>query len=178
MAAPLRSFSLADMDRIPAPTPVGTLDGPLHFNAVVTPHRSLSRKGFMIVMSLMIAMNFTAGMIFLLEGAWPIFGFCVLDVVLVWWAFRANYRAARAHETVQLSDSELRIRRVDQRGRAQAFSFQPYWVRLDLVENADESTNLYLRSHGKSVELAHVLSPPERLQFARALQAALRKLKN
>ncbi|HEY4344058.1 MAG TPA: DUF2244 domain-containing protein [Parvibaculum sp.] len=154
------------------------LDGPLHFNAVVTPHRSLNRKGFIILMSVMIAVNFTAGMIFLLKGAWPIFGFCGLDVALVWWAFRANYRAARAHETVQLSDDELRIRRVDQRGRARAFSFQPYWVRLELVENPDESTNLYLRSHGKSLELAHVLSPPERRQFARALQAALRDLKS
>lgn len=166
------------MDRTPATEPADRPQTPLHFNAVVTPHRSLSRKGFVIVMSLMIVLNFTAGMIFLLEGAWPIFAFCVLDLVLVWWAFRANYRAARAHETVQLSDDELLVRRVDQHGRIKAFSFQPYWVRLDLVENNDESTNLYLRSHGKSLELAHVLSPPERLQFARALQTALRKLKN
>lgn len=153
------------------------LDGPLHFNAVVTPHRSLGRKGFIILMSVMVAVNFTAGMIFLLKGAWPIFAFCGLDVALVWWAFRANYRAARAHETVQLSDDELLIRRVDQRGRARSLSFQPYWVRLELVENPDESTELYLRSHGKSFELARMLSPPERQQFAQSLQAALRKLK-
>ncbi|MCE9648107.1 MAG: DUF2244 domain-containing protein [Parvibaculum sp.] len=166
------------MDRTPDAKPLDAkLEGALHFNAVVTPHRSLGRKGFIVLMSVLVAVNFTAGMIFLLKGAWPIFGFCGLDVALVYWAFKANYRAARAHETVQLSDDELLIRRVDQRGNARAFSFQPYWVRLDLVENPDESTELYLRSHGKSLELARVLSPPERLQFARALQAALRKVK-
>jgi uncharacterized membrane protein len=161
------------MDR----TPDAKLEGALHFNAVVTPHRSLGRKGFVILMSVLVAVNFAAGMIFLLKGAWPVFGFCGLDVALVWWAFKANYRAARAHETVQLSDDELLIRRVDQRGHARSFSFQPYWVRLELVENPDESTELYLRSHGKSLELARVLSPSERLEFARALQKALRKLK-
>lgn len=150
---------------------------PLHFDAVVSPHRSLGRKGFIVLMSVLIAVNFTAGMIFLLKGAWPIFGFCGLDVALVYWAFKANYRAARAHETVQLSDDELLIRRVDQRGNARSFSFQPYWVRLELVENPDDSTNLYLRSHGKSLELARMLSPPERREFAQALQKALGKLR-
>lgn len=157
--------------------PEGKLEGPLHFDAVVTPHRSLSRKGFLILMSILAAVNFVAGMIFLIEGAWPIVGFCIADVVLVYWAFRTNYRAARAYETVQLSDNELRIRRVDQRGHARSFSFQPYWVRLELVENPDESTNLFLRSHGRSFEIANVLSPPERRDFMRALCAALDKMK-
>jgi uncharacterized membrane protein len=153
------------------------LSAPLHFDAVLTPHRSLGRKGFLILMSAVIAINFAAGMVFLLLGAWPVFGFCGLDVALVYWAFRANYRAARAHETVQMSDDELRVRRVDQKGRARAWSFQPYWVRLELRENPDESTELYLVSHGKALEVAHVLSPAERLDFARALRQALGKMK-
>lgn len=158
--------------------PVSTgLSGPLHFNAVVRPHRSLSARGFLIVMLGVAATNFVAGIAFLLRGAWPVLGFCCLDVVLVYWAFRANYRAARAYETVQLSDGELRVRRIDAKGREKIFTFQPYWVRLDLVEQPDESTNLYLRSHGRSLELAHVLSPAERLDFAQALRAALGKVR-
>jgi uncharacterized membrane protein len=153
------------------------LEGPLHFNAVLTPYRSLSPKGFLILMSAVVAVNFAAGMIFLLKGAWPVFGFCGLDVALVYWAFRANYRAARAHETVQLTDEELLIRRVDQKGRARGWSFQPYWVRVELVEHPDESKDVYLVSHGKALEIAHDLSQPERLDFARALSRALRKLK-
>ena len=159
------------------PAPTDNLQPPLHFDAVVTPHRSLSRKGFVILMSVVIAVNFFGGMVFLLKGAWPVFGFCGLDVALVYWAFRANYRAARAHETIQLSDDELRIRRVDQKGRARAWSFQPYWVRLELVEHPDETKDVYLVSHGRALEIAHALSQPERIDFSRALNRALKSLK-
>ena len=96
-------------------------------------------------------------------------------MALVWWAFRANYRAARAHETVQLSDDELIVRHVDQYGRAKGYSFEPYWVRLDLKENPDETTELRLRSHGRELEIASFLSVPERADFANALTKALRE---
>lgn len=163
-----------------APRPLATpekLEGPLHFDAVLTPHRSLGRKGFLILMGAVVAVNFAAGMLFLLKGAWPVFGFCGLDVALVYWAFRANYRDARAHETVQFSDEELRIRRVDRKGRTRAWSFQPYWVRLELVMHPDETKDVYLVSHGKALEIAHCLSPAERIDFAKALNRALGDLK-
>lgn len=159
----------------PDPAPLAP---PLHFNALITPHRSLSPRGFTILIGIVAAMNFTAGILFMAQGAWPVFGFCGLEVVLVWWAFRANYRAARAHETVQLSDEELRIRRVDAKGNARAFSFQPYWVRVALREEPDESTHLHLMSHGRDLEVAAALSAPEREDFARALDEALAKLRS
>lgn len=157
---------------------IAPLEAPLHFNALLTPHRSLGRKGFVILMSVLVLVNFTAGMVFLLKGAWPIFGFCGLDVAMVWWAFRANYRAARAHETVQLSDQELRVRQVDAKGGVTALSFQPYWVRLERQTHADGSVSLWLNSHGKRIELAHCLSVPERLDFAAALDKALTRLRS
>ncbi|MBX3508193.1 MAG: DUF2244 domain-containing protein [Parvibaculum sp.] len=151
---------------------------PLHFDAVILPHRSLSMRGFAILIGVVAAVNFTAGAWFMAKGAWPILGFCGLEVLAVWWAFRANYRAARAHETVQLSDDELLIRRVDAKGRAEAVSLQPYWARLSLSKLPDESTKLHVVSHGREVELAAMLSPAERADFARALDAALRKVKS
>ncbi|HCX67590.1 MAG TPA: hypothetical protein DHK64_08645, partial [Rhodobiaceae bacterium] len=122
-------FLSAMSTALPDPAPLAP---PLHFNAMITPHRSLSSRGFVILIGIVATVNFTAGILFMVQGAWPVFGFCGLEVVLVWWAFRANYRAARAHETVQLSDEELRVRRVDRKGNARAFSFQPYWVRVAL----------------------------------------------
>ena len=159
-------------------SPADKLPPPLHFDAVLTPHRSLGRKGFLILMGVIIAANFVAGMVFLLKGAWPVFGFCGLDVALVYWAFHSNYRAARAHETVQLSDDELRVRRVDRFGQGQAFSFQPYWVRLETTHQHDDTPDLFLVSHGRALEIGHVLSPVERLDFAEALRKALRELKS
>lgn len=160
----------------PSP-PSAPLEAPLHFNALITPHRSLPFKGFAILIGVVAVVNFTAGAYFMAKGAWPVFGFCGLEVLAVWWAFRANYRAARAHETVQLSDDELRVRRVDAKGRAEAVSLQPYWVRVALREAPDTSTRLHLTSHGREVEIAAMLSPPERADFARALDTALAKLR-
>src|SRR6266849_1402377 len=69
---------------------------PALFSAVVTPHRSLSRAGFLIGMAAVGGISFVAGTAFLLLGAWPVFGFFGLDVLLVSWAFRANSRADSA----------------------------------------------------------------------------------
>ncbi len=52
-------------------------------------------------------------MVFLLLGAWPVFGFLGLDVLLVYVAFRANFRAARAYEEVTVTSSELTVRKVN-----------------------------------------------------------------
>ena len=67
---------------------------PTLFSAIITPHRSLSGRGFVLVMALVGGLSFIGGMFFFLLGAWPVVGFLGLDVVLVYWAFRANYRAA------------------------------------------------------------------------------------
>ena len=66
---------------------------PTLFSAIITPHRSLSSTGFLIFMLCIGGISFAAGMVFLMLGAWPVFGFFGLDVALVYWAFRANYRS-------------------------------------------------------------------------------------
>jgi uncharacterized membrane protein len=42
------------------------------FRATLRPHRSLGRKGFIILMAVLICLNFAAGTAFYLLGAWPI----------------------------------------------------------------------------------------------------------
>src|SRR6201988_197829 len=89
---------------------------PTNFSAVLTPKTPLSRKGFRIVMLILGSMSFTIGLYFLRVGAWPVFGFLGLDVLLVYWAFRVNYRSAAAYEEVTVTPSELRLRRVSPPG--------------------------------------------------------------
>src|SRR5580700_10241269 len=89
---------------------------PAIFSAIITPHRSLSSTGFVIFMLCIGGISFAAGMVFLMLGAWPVFGFFGLDVALVYWAFRANYRSARAYEEVTVTATELTVRKISQRG--------------------------------------------------------------
>ncbi|MBJ7406701.1 MAG: DUF2244 domain-containing protein, partial [Bradyrhizobium sp.] len=82
------------------------------FSARLTPHRSLNRTGFLAVMLFVSAVSFVTGLVFLMMGAWPVFAFFGLDVLVIWWAFKANFRAARASEEIVVTPSELRVRRV------------------------------------------------------------------
>ena len=73
------------------------LDQPTLFSARVTPHRSLNRTGFLVLMGFVSVVSFAAGIAFLLMGAWPVFGFFGLDVLVIYWAFRINFRSAERH---------------------------------------------------------------------------------
>ena len=73
------------------------------FNVVLTPYRSLSPAGFNAVMAIFIAGSFTIGLAFWLIGAWPVVGFCGLDIALLQLAFRLNYRSARLAEEIRLT---------------------------------------------------------------------------
>src|SRR3546814_13731168 len=77
------------------------------FAAELKPHRSLGPRGFAILMAVVAGVNFAAGALFWAKGAWPVFGFCGLDVAAVFLAFRYNYRQARAREYLSLDDEEI-----------------------------------------------------------------------
>jgi uncharacterized membrane protein len=151
---------------------------PKIFSAVLTPHRSLGPTGFLIFMLVLGGISFVSGMVFLMAGAWPIFGFFGLDVLLVYWAFRINYRAARAYETVTVTASELTLRKVSHHGRVSEWTLNPLWVRLDRDEHAEYGIErLYLVSRGRRLPIASFLGADEKASFAQALSAALGEAK-
>src|SRR5690606_3503245 len=95
------------------------------FHALLTPHRSLGPKGFRILMAMMIAISLGCGLLFLSLGAWPVFGFLGLDLALIYWAFRANYRSGRAQEEIFVSRTCLDIRQTSPKGEMVEHRFNP-----------------------------------------------------
>ena len=148
------------------------------FSAVITPHRSLGSAGFLILMCAIGGVSFVAGIVFLAMGAWPVFGFFGLDVLLIYWAFRANYRAAAAYEQVIVTHSELRVRKVSHRGKIAEWSFNPLWVRLDRDTHEEFGIeHLFVVSRGRRLPVAGFLSPSEKEGFAAALSRAIGEAK-
>lgn len=47
-------------------------DDPKIFSAVITPHRSLGPKGFLIFMLCLGGLSFVSGVVFVAMGAWPV----------------------------------------------------------------------------------------------------------
>jgi uncharacterized membrane protein len=95
-------------------------------------------------------------------------------VLLVYWAFRANYRAAAAFEEVTVTPSELRLRRVSHRGEIAEWTLNPLWTKLDRERHEEFGLlKLFLVSRGRRFAVASYLSPKEKEGFAEALSAAL-----
>jgi uncharacterized membrane protein len=140
---------------------------------VLTPHRSLGPKGFMVLMTAVCFVSFGTGLFFYLLGAWPVMGFMGLDVALIYVAFKLNFRALRLYETVDLTNDALTVTRVAPSGKAESWSFNPYWVRLTLRPRLGRSSELTLISHGKRLVFASFLTDEEREDFAAALSTAL-----
>lgn len=146
------------------------------FDATLTPHRSLSPRGFVILMAIICAVSFVAGMMFFLAGAWPVVGFLGLDVLLIYLAFRINYHHGRMFETLELTRRDLVVRRVDHWGKESRWRFQPAWLQVLIDEPPAHDSQLTLRSHGRSVTVGAFLTADERLDLAKALRRALAKL--
>jgi len=144
------------------------------FSARLTPHRSLGPGGFVALMAATGAVCFVSGLAFLAIGAWPVFWFFGLDVLIVYVAFRLNYHRARAYEEIHVSALDVHLRRVGPRGAVQEFHFNPAWARLDVRRIGGEGVvGLALVSHGRAVDVGGFLNPPDRESFADALAAAL-----
>jgi len=154
------------------------LGEPAIFSAIITPHRSLSSTGFLIFMLCIGGLSFVSGVVFLLLGAWPVFGFLGLDVLLIYWAFRVNYRAARAYEEVTVTATELTVRKVNHRGGVREWTLNPLWVRLDRIVHEEFGIErLFLVSQGRRLTIGGFLGADEKASFATALSNALGEAK-
>jgi uncharacterized membrane protein len=147
---------------------------PILFSAVLTPHRSLNRTGFMLVMAFLTVISFVAGVAFWMMGAWPVFGFFGLDVLAIYIAFKINFRRAKASEEISVTPSELRVRRISHRGHVVEWVLNPLWVQIDQIAHEEFGIErLYLVSRGRRVSIGSFLGPDEKASFANALRAGL-----
>jgi uncharacterized membrane protein len=107
-------------------------------------------------------------------GAWPVMGFFGLDVALVYWAFKLNYRSGRAYETIDVSPEVLTLTRIRPNGAKEAIDVNPYWARVSLTtDRPDGRTSLRIIAQGRVLLLGQFLTDDERRDFASALTGAL-----
>lgn len=139
------------------------------FQVVLYPNRSLGSRGFAVMMSLIVLVSVLVGAGFALVGAWPVTGFLGLDVLLVYLAFRWNFRDSSRADFIRLDEDGLSVRRILPSGQAKEWRFEPAWVQV-----VNEKRRLLLRSHGKSLAIGPYLTAAERASLAEALREAIR----
>ena len=145
------------------------------FEALLYPQRSLGRRGYTILIAGTALVVSIYGLVFLLLGAWPIFGFLGGEWALFWFLFRHHHRGDDRAERIRLYADHLLFERFDRRGGHTAERLQPYWLSV-ILERAEEPDNaLYLRSHGKLIQIGAFLSPQERRGLAEELRRVLER---
>ena len=143
------------------------------FEALLYPHRSLSQRGFLILTLATFVIVAAYGGLFLLLGAWPIFGFLGAEWLLFWWLLRTHFRGDRRAERIRLYADRLVLQQIDSKGGIAESTFEPYWLQVVLKERGFENPALLLRSHGRAVEIGTFLGADERRQFAQELHSVL-----
>lgn len=165
-------------DRDSAPEADADLDEPVVYAVTLAPHRSLSPRGFRLVMAAVFGLSLASGAAFLAMGAWPVFGFFGLDALLLYVAFRTSFRSARAREHIRVTPSLVEVRREPARGRASTTRLNPFWTRLWREDDDEHGTlDVALVSGRRTVPVGRFLGPAQKAELASDLSRALALVK-
>jgi uncharacterized membrane protein len=151
------------------------MDPAYFMDAVITPHRSLSSRGLIILIGVLTFINCASAGFFLHIGAGPVPIFLGLDVAAVAIALRARQRAGSQRERVQVTDAEVRVVLETPRGARTVWVSPTAFTRVALVGAPGDEDDLQLTVSDKRLRVARSLSRPERLAFAEALDRAIRR---
>ncbi|HXU99873.1 MAG TPA: DUF2244 domain-containing protein [Caulobacteraceae bacterium] len=152
------------------------MSGPLYMDAVITPHRSLSRRGFIVVIGALTAINTTTAVLFIAMHASPVPIFLGLAVIALACALIASQRATRRRERIQVTASEVRVMVESPAGAQTVWVSPTAFTRLAQV--GEEDTELELRLSDRTLAVARALTRAERRDFALALEQAIRRARN
>ena len=152
-------------------------DEPL-FEAVLSPHRSLGRLGFVLLMGITTLITIVHMAIFARVGAWPVFAFFGLDLALLFGAFWLSYRSGRMREFIRMSRTDLSVLKVSPSGRETDHRFNPFWARFNIARHDEIGiTGMQISGQGRQTDVGSFLNPDDKESFAQAFQRALATIK-
>jgi len=148
------------------------------FEAVIVPHRSLSRRGLGLLLAAISVICCANAAVFIRIGAWPVGGFTGAELLLAAVLLRINATAARASEMLLLTPGELRIVRTDPKGRRQERVLSPAWLTVQFEERPGRVSGLWLGTRGAREEIGRSLGEAAKRDLAFALEDALHRWRN
>lgn len=144
------------------------------FAARLSAHRSMPNTGYRAMLLLTGLLFLVNGLVFLAIGAWPVLGFLGLDLFLLWFFFKLNYRAGRAYEEIAVWPHDLVVRQVSPEGKVAEHRFNPFWTRFKVDRHEEFGiTKMTLATRERELSIGAFLSPLDRESFATAFGQAL-----
>jgi uncharacterized membrane protein len=148
---------------------------PVYIDATLTPNRSLSPGAFTLFMCAVAVVSFLSGLAFLQMGAWPVFGFFGLDVLLVWLAFRWHRGRTPEQTRVRITAESVELHHRDKRGRETSAQLPSAFARIELDEPVSAYSWLRIEHGRTAFIIGRFLTPKERSSLAAALRLALKR---
>jgi uncharacterized membrane protein len=136
-------------------------------------NNSLSTGGRRLVLGSLVGLVLAISLGFAFSGAWLVFPFAGLEVVVVFLAFRYMERHATDFERLRLEGERIVVERA-QRGRTRRVELNRHWAQVDYrAPGGLEGGKLILRAHGADVEFGTCLTDAQRAEVARRLKENL-----
>ena len=149
------------------------------FEAVIVPHRSLSRRGLYGVIGAVTALSALISFFCWRLGAWPVVGFNGAEIGFALLALNWHAgSASRASEVLLLSEAGLRVTRAGAGGRREEVLLPVGWLRVVLEERRGRVPGMLLLAQGMRLEVAQALGEAEKRSLAAALAGAIEGLRH
>ena len=146
-------------------------------NITILPYRSLSKKGFKYLMFTVAFIFFSIGVFFWYLGAWPVFGFIGLDVILLYLAFKINYKSGEIFENIRIFSKKFVVTRNFPSGKKQIWNLDPYWAKAEIVSPLRNQHNLIIKSKDKAVLIGSFLNHNDQKKLTSKIQQAINNYK-
>jgi uncharacterized membrane protein len=147
--------------------------GQTYMDAVIRPHRSLSERGFIILIAVVTLCNCISSAVFVYYGATLVPLFMAFDVLAVVVAFAVSFAGARQVQRVTITARDVVVTHETPNWTKVVWESPTAFTRVAIEKDEDRTVVVRLALSGKDVPVAQALSPRERGEFAQALERAI-----
>ncbi len=143
----------------------------LSANCSMTAQQAVTFFAGVASVSLLIAIGFVV------MGYWPILPFAGLELALLGWAIRHNWRAAQAHESIVIDANEITISRWSGTNELDTTTLPVAWTRAALIQqrNRPGDVDLALGREGKWWVVGRFLVESEKRALQLRISQVLRQ---
>ena len=146
------------------------------FSKELRPRRSSSPQTAVWLVIVSIVLVVLIGLIFVYIGAWPVFGFLGLELLILTALVCYHYQQSFIVEHIVITENNLSVVRTAPSGQKYTWTFKRHWLQVNLKDNNSKSSHLELRSHGRAIFIGSFLTPGERINLATWLRDALNSI--
>lgn len=139
------------------------------YTVTARPNCSLPLVGKVKLVALLATPPLIISIVFSLAGAWMVFPFAGLELLAVAYAFYIIHCHAGDYESITIDSDHLTVKKRDVHHVCQTI-FHRYWVHVVLRRTHCGEQGVWLRSHGKEVEVGHYMNHEQRLALAQQIQ--------